>query len=93
MTNWSNKVLYTGVTNNVLIRTGQHKVKLIKGFTSKYNVNKLVYFEEFTYVRDAISTEKKIKGWTRAKKMRLIESMNSQWKDLFTELEFNSGSL
>ena len=93
MTNWNNKVLYAGVTNNILIRTGQHKVKLMKGFTAKYNVNKLVFFEGFSYVRDAIAAEKKIKGWTRAKKIKLIESKNPNWEDLSKKLEFYSGSL
>ena len=93
MTNWNNKVLYTGVTNHILIRTGQHKVKLTKGFTAKYNVNKLVFFEEFTYVLDAISAEKKIKGWIRAKKIKLIESKNPDWEDLSKKLEFYSGTL
>mgnify|MGYP001573068256 FL=1 len=93
MTNWNNKVLYAGVTNNILIRTGQHKVKFMKGFTAKYNVNKLVFFEGFSYVRDAIAAEKKIKGWTRAKKIKLIESKNPNWEDLSKKLEFYSGSL
>src|SRR3972149_2722702 len=93
MTNWNDKVLYAGGTNNILIRTGQHKVKLMKGFTAKYNVNKLVFFEEFSYVRDAIEAEKKIKGWTRAKKIKLIESKNPNWEDLSKKLEFYSGTL
>ena len=92
LTNWNNKVLYTGVTNNILIRTGQHKVKLMKGFTAKYNVNKLVFFKEFSYVVDAISAEKKIKGWTSAKKINLIESNNPEWEDLFKKLQFYSGT-
>ena len=93
MTNWNNKVLYTRVTNNILIRSGQHKVKFNEGFTKKYNVNKLVFFEEFTYIKDAIAAEKKIKGWVRLKKIKLIESMNPDWKDLSVELEFIAGSL
>lgn len=86
MTNRNNKVLYTGVTNNLLFRGYQHKGKLIDGFTKKYNVNKLVYFQEFNYIDEAIAGEKKIKGWTRIKKIKLIESMNPTWKDLFPEL-------
>ncbi|OGH18655.1 MAG: hypothetical protein A2868_00345 [Candidatus Levybacteria bacterium RIFCSPHIGHO2_01_FULL_40_15b] len=93
LTNWNNKVLYTGITNNILIRTGQHKVKLMKGFTAKYNVNKLVFFEGLSYVKDAIAAEKKIKGWTRAKKIKLIESKNPGWEDLSEKLEFYSGTL
>ncbi len=81
-TNKSNKVLYTGVTNNLKRRSYEHKHKLIKGFTSKYNLNKLVYFEEFGNINDALSAEKKIKGWLRTKKIKLIESINPQWEDL-----------
>jgi putative endonuclease len=74
--------LYTGVTNNLQRRVYQHKNKLIEGFTSKYDVNRLVYFETFSDVRDAIAHEKRIKGWRRSKKLALIESMNPQWRDL-----------
>lgn len=87
MTNKTNKVLYTGVTNNLLLRANQHKIKLEEGFTKKYNVNKLVYYQDFTYVIDAIAAEKKIKGWKREKKIKLIESMNPNWKDLTPMLE------
>lgn len=86
MTNWNNKVLYTGVTNHLMFRAYQHKSKLIEGFTKKYNVNKLVYFQEFYDIKEAIAGEKKIKGWTRIKKIKLIESMNPTWKDLLPEL-------
>lgn len=82
LTNWSNKVLYTGVTNNLERRMYEHKNKLIPGFTEKYNVNKLVYFDSTNDVKNAIAREKQIKGWTRQKKIHLIESMNPQWKDL-----------
>jgi putative endonuclease len=75
-------VLYTGITNNVVTRTMQHKRKLIPGFTQKYNVKKLVYFEVFGEVTDAIDREKQIKHWARAKKIRLIESVNPKWLDL-----------
>ncbi|HSX40279.1 MAG TPA: GIY-YIG nuclease family protein [Candidatus Saccharimonadales bacterium] len=87
LTNKSNHVLYTGVTNSLLRRINQHKFKTIDGFTKKYNVTKLVYFELFSYVKDAIAAEKRIKGWTRIKKIKLIESMNPSWKDLFPEIE------
>ena len=82
LTNKFNKVLYIGVTNNLERRIFEHKHKLIPGFTSKYNLNKLVWFENFNNVEDAISAEKKIKGWLRIKKIELIESKNKKWKDL-----------
>ena len=82
MTNWSNRVLYTGMTNNLERRLYEHKNKLVKGFTEKYNVNKLVYFDSTIDVKVVIEREKQIKGWTRRKKMDLVESINPQWKDL-----------
>lgn len=82
MSNWNNKVLYTGVTNNLERRVYEHKNKLIKGFTDKYNINKLVYFDYTGDVNSAIAKEKQIKGWTRQKKNELIESINPNWKDL-----------
>lgn len=81
MTNRS-KTLYTGVTNDPLGRVYEHKNKLIKGFTKKYNITKLVYFEETEDVGIAIAREKQIKGWLRSKKIALIESVNPRWKDL-----------
>ena len=87
MTNKANKVLYTGVTNDLLRRAGEHKSKLFEGFTKKYNVSKLVYFEEFPSINDAIAAEKKVKGWLRSKKINLIESKNPEWKDLFPILQ------
>lgn len=80
--NYANSVLYTGVTNDINRRIFEHKNKLTSGFTSKYNVNKLVYVEEFGNIEDAISAEKKIKGWVRTKKIELIESKNPDWDDL-----------
>jgi len=74
--------LYTGITNNLRRRVYQHRHKLIEGFTKKYNVNRLVYFETFGEVRDAIAREKQIKGWLRSKKIALIESTNPRWLDL-----------
>jgi putative endonuclease len=82
LTNWSNKVLYTGVTNNLERRIYEHKNKLVPGFTEKYNVTKLVYFDSSSDVKAAIAREKQVKGWTRQKKIDLIESMNPEWKDL-----------
>ena len=79
ITNKENKVLYTGVTNNLERRIYEHKNKIIKGFTSKYNVNKLVYFEETKDVNEAIAREKEIKGWRRSKKVALIERVNPAW--------------
>ncbi|MGO1469685.1 MAG: GIY-YIG nuclease family protein [Tissierella sp.] len=82
ITNWNNKVLYTGITNNLERRIYEHKNKLIKGFTSKYNINKLVYFDYTEDVNSAIMKEKQIKGWIRKKKDKLVESINPGWKDL-----------
>ena len=76
------RTLYIGVTNNLERRVWEHKNKLVEGFTSKYNVNWLVWFAETTDVREAIAMEKKIKGWVRAKKVALIEELNPQWQDL-----------
>ena len=82
MTNWNNKVLYTGITNDLERRIYEHKNKLIEGFTKKYNVNKLVYYECTTDVYSAITREKQIKGWTRQKKNELVQSVNPEWRDL-----------
>ena len=76
------RTLYTGVTNNLKRRVYEHKHKLTPGFTSKYNVTQLVYFEVTSDVRSAIAHEKQIKGWLRAKKIALIESVNPTWADL-----------
>ncbi len=82
LTNWNNKVLYIGVTNNLERRMYQHKHKLIKGFSSRYNLNKLVYFEYGNDVEAAIAREKQLKGWLRQKKNVLVESINPAWNDL-----------
>ena len=76
------RVLYTGVTNDLARRVYEHKKKLVQGFTSKYNVNQLVYYEEYNHPEEAILREKQIKGWLRIKKIKLIEDMNPGWKDL-----------
>jgi putative endonuclease len=81
MTNKS-RTLYTGVTNELERRVFEHKQQAIPGFTKKYNITRLVWFEPFQSIRDAIESEKRIKGWMRAKKVKLIESSNAEWKDL-----------
>jgi len=84
MTNRS-QTLYTGVTNNLKRRMYEHKHHLVAGFTSKYQITRLVYFEETFDVYAAIAREKEIKGWLREKKIALIESMNPDWRDLSEE--------
>ena len=86
MTNNHNNVLYTGVTNDLKGRVFEHKEKLIKGFTKKYNIYKLVFYEVFDDAYNAISREKQIKAGSRQKKIDLINSMNPKWKDLYEEL-------
>jgi putative endonuclease len=81
MTNRS-RTLYTGMTNDLNRRVWQHRKKIIAGFTQKYNITRLVYYEETPDVRAAIAREKQIKGWLRAKKIALIEASNPDWKDL-----------
>ena len=81
MTNKSG-TLYTGMTNNIKKRVYDHKNKLIPGFTEKYNINRLVYYETFDDVYSAIAREKTIKGWLRKKKIELIQKTNPDWKDL-----------
>ena len=81
MTN-NSKTLYTGITNNLNRRVYEHKNKLVEGFTKKYRINKLVYFEMFNKADDAIRREKQIKDWLRQKKLNLIDQMNPEWKDL-----------
>jgi len=87
LTNWNNKVMYVGVTNNIERRLYEHRNKLIDGFTSKYNINKLVYVENTTDVTAAIQREKQIKGWNRNKKNELVESVNPEWEDLSKQWE------
>ena len=84
MTNKS-RTLYTGVTNNLMRRADEQKKKLVPGFTSKYNIQFLVYYETTLNIQTAIEREKQIKGGLRAKKIALITSMNSEWKDLSEE--------
>jgi putative endonuclease len=86
MTNKNNTVLYTGVTNDLKRRVYEHKEKLIDGFTKRYNVNKLVYYEVLGDIGGAITREKQIKAGSRQKKIILIERVNKEWKDLYDEL-------
>ena len=74
--------LYTGVTDNMFRRALEHKTGAIQGFTKRYNINRLVYYETFKYVNNAIAREKQVKAWTRAKRIALIKSLNPTWQDL-----------
>jgi putative endonuclease len=76
------KTLYIGVTNDIERRVWQHKTGYVDGFTKKYNVRRLVYYEDYESVRDAIAREKQLKDWRREKKVTLIESLNPEWDDL-----------
>lgn len=86
MTNKRNTVLYTGVTNDLKRRVYEHKEKFVEGFTKKYNINKLVYYEVFQDAENAILREKQIKGGSRAKKIALINSFNPNWNDLYNDI-------
>ena len=77
-----NGVLYIGVTNDIRRRVFEHKSKTVKGFTSRYNVDKLMYFEEYSDINEAIKREKQLKKWNRQWKIDLIEKDNPEWKDL-----------
>ena len=87
MTNWNDKVMYVGMTNNIVRRVYEHKNKLIDGFTKRYNIIKLVYYETFQDVRLAIEREKQIKKWRREKKNNLVNTMNPKWRDLSEDFE------
>ncbi|MFA6470344.1 MAG: GIY-YIG nuclease family protein [Bacteroidota bacterium] len=78
----ASRTLYIGMTNNLRTRISQHQEKLIPGFTERYNVTKLIYFEEYDDVRYTITREKEIKKWRREKKIKLIESMNPNWEEI-----------
>ncbi len=78
--------MYVGITNNLERRLYEHKEKLVKGFTGKYNVSKLVYFEETNDVNSALAREKEIKKWRREKKNNLVQGMNPEWRDLSKDL-------
>jgi putative endonuclease len=90
ITNTSNKVLYIGVTNNLDRRMYEHKNKVIDGFTKKYNLNKLVYYEITNDIESAISREKQLKNWHRDWKIKTIDDFNPTWKDLSIDAETSS---
>jgi putative endonuclease len=83
------RTLYVGVTNDIARRADEHKRKSVPGFTSKYHLDRLVYFEEHASIRDAIDREKQIKSWRREKKVALIESLNPGWKNLSLDWRLN----
>jgi len=82
LTNWNNKVMYVGVTSDLKRRLFEHRNKSVEGFTAKYNIHKLVYYEATSDVQSAIAREKEIKKWRREKKNRLVERINPDWRDL-----------
>jgi putative endonuclease len=82
LTNWNDKVMYIGMTNDLLRRVHEHRTHAVKGFTEKYNVHKLVYFEETSDVHAALAREKEIKKWRREKKNALVIQANPEWRDL-----------
>lgn len=86
MTNYNKTTLYTGVTNNLKRRVYEHKNKLIDGFTKRYNITFLVYYECFDNIQEAILREKQLKGGSRQKKIDLINDFNPEWKDLYTSI-------
>ena len=86
LTNKSDKVMYIGVTNNLQRRLYEHKNELVEGFTKKYHVHKLVYYESYKEVKDAILREKRLKGLVRIRKNELVETMNPEWIDLSENL-------
>ena len=86
MFNKRNGTLYVGVTSNLKKRVYEHKNKLIEGFTKKYDVSNLGYYEKFDSIEDAILREKQIKGKIRAYKLKLIETMNPEWRDLYDDI-------
>ena len=86
MTNSTNTVTYTGVTNDLIRRVYEHKNKLTEGFTTQYNINKLVYYEICENAESAILSEKQIKSWSRKDKVELVNTMNKDWHDLYGEL-------
>ncbi|MFO7867586.1 MAG: GIY-YIG nuclease family protein [Candidatus Aminicenantes bacterium] len=85
VSNDNNRVIYTGITSNLKFRIGQHKYKQVKGFTNKYNVHKLVYYEEYSDPWYAIFREKQIKSWPRKRKNELIQRTNPHWEELYVE--------
>jgi len=92
ITNKTNRVLYIGVTNNLIRRVYEHKNKLTPGFSEKYNIHKLVYFEHFENINDAIKREKQLKKWNRDWKEELINKTNPEWNDLYEEISDQVGN-
>jgi putative endonuclease len=88
-----NGTLYVGVTNDLFKRIYQHKEKLVQGFTCRYGISILVYYERFSDINSAIEREKKLKKYRRQWKINLIESINPQWKDLYEQLHFGGADL
>ncbi len=86
MANQKNGTLYIGVTNDLIRRIYEHKNKLVKGFTEKYDLSKLVYYEIYENIEDAIKREKQLKGGSRKKKINLIENINKDWEDLYEKI-------
>jgi putative endonuclease len=86
MTNATNTVTYTGVTNDLYRRIYEHKNKIVEGFTTRYNIDKLVYYEVCENAESAIVREKRIKSWSRKDKVALVNTMNKDWHDLYEEL-------
>ncbi len=86
LTNWNNRVMYIGVTGDLARRLYEHKNALVRGFTEKYNVHKLVYYETAGDIRSAIGREKELKAWRREKKNTLVEKRNPQWRDLSADV-------
>jgi putative endonuclease len=90
LTNWNDKVMYVGMTNDLARRVHEHRTKAAPGFTAKYNVHKLVYFEDTSDVHAALAREKEIKKWRREKKNALVNQTNPQWCDLARDLGLSS---
>ncbi len=86
LTNQHGNVMYIGVTSDLVRRVYEHRNHLVAGFTARYHVDKLVYFEETNDVHAAIAREKELKGWLRAKKNALVEQTNPQWQDLYPQI-------
>lgn len=86
LTNKPNGIIYTGVTNNLIRRTLEHKQKLVKGFTKKYGLDRLVYYEVYDSIEEAIHREKCMKDWKRAWKVKRILQMNPEWNDLYDSI-------
>ncbi|MGN0195541.1 MAG: GIY-YIG nuclease family protein [Candidatus Cryptobacteroides sp.] len=87
LTSSNNNALYIGVTNDLERRIEEHRSGLIPGFTQKYNCHKLVYYEQYSDVNEAIAREKQLKKWSRSKKNGLVEKTNPEWKELYAENE------